>query len=358
MFANGLFKRLAVHLSAMTCGALAGSEHHFGTARTRDTFHASNCTNRSYEKQCGKNWDYTSYPTDQQFRADAVVEMFRFAWDGYYKYVYPHDDLFPKNNSFSDSRNGWGLTMVDALDTAIIMEQKDIVEIILHWIPTVDVTKNNSPKPVSTSLFETTIRYIGGLLGAYDLLKGPFSNLGYEVSKVDALLTQAVNLADTVKFAFDTPSGLPKNSIYIDNQTFTDESRMQNGDYSAGLAEIGTLVLEWQRLSDLTGTTLVEKHAVMQYVHIPDTSQETQSTAHWHKKPSRTGSTHLRSGQVSLVATSALRLGKSSIAMAAGLRATTQRMSTSSRCMSMIQKDTGTIASNGKKSQTLPYRTC
>lgn len=220
----------------------------------RDSLHGDHCQNKSYPKQCGKNWDYTSFPTDQQYRADAVVEMFRFAWDGYYKYAYPHDDLLPKNNSFSDSRNGWGLTMIDSLDTAIIMEQTDIVQIILDFIPTVDFTKNNAAKVVSSSLFETNIRYIGGLLAAYDLLKGPFSHLEFKDDEVDVLLSQAVRLADAIKFAFDTPSGLPKNEIYIDNQTFTEASREENGDFTAGLAEIGTLVLEWQRLSDLTGT--------------------------------------------------------------------------------------------------------
>lgn len=250
MSAKQSFKTLIIFITALCALVQAGS---LERSQIRRSYPIDPCVNKAYPKQCGNNYDYTSYPSDQQFRADAVIEMFRFAWDGYYKYAYPHDDLLPKNNSFSDSRNGWGLTMVDALDTAIIMEQKDIIQIILDFIPTVDFTKNNSPKPVSTSLFETNIRYLGGLLGAYDLLKGPFSHLGFKDSEVEVLLAQAVILADTIKFAFDTPSGLPKNGIYVDNQTFTESGRMQNGEFSAGLAEIGTLVLEWQRLSDLTG---------------------------------------------------------------------------------------------------------
>ena len=85
----------------------------------------------AYPKQLGSDYDYTSFPQDQQERADAVIEQFRFAWDGYYKYAYPHDSLQPKNNTYRDDRNGWGVTMVDALDTAIIMELQDIVDIIL-----------------------------------------------------------------------------------------------------------------------------------------------------------------------------------------------------------------------------------
>lgn len=86
----------------------------------------------AYPKQRGSDYDYTSFPQDQQERADAVIEQFRFAWDGYYRYAYPHDSLQPLNNTYRDDRNGWGVTMVDALDTAIIMEQQDIVDVILN----------------------------------------------------------------------------------------------------------------------------------------------------------------------------------------------------------------------------------
>ncbi|KAK5169811.1 uncharacterized protein LTR77_005789 [Saxophila tyrrhenica] len=181
----------------------------------------------AYPRQRGPDYDYTSFTQDQQSRADAIIAQFRFAWSGYYTHAYPHDDLLPKNNSFSDSRNGWGLLMFDALDTAIIMEQKDIVDIILDFIPTVDFSRNNAEpvqedgveNAVSTSLFETTIRYLGGMLGAYDLLKGPFGHLGVEEGKVDALLSQAGSLADAVKSAFDTPTGIPVNLQHLSDLT-------------------------------------------------------------------------------------------------------------------------------------------
>lgn len=200
----------------------------------------------AYPKQRGQGDDYTSFTQDQQERADAVIEQFRFAWNGYYEYAFPHDDLLPTNNSFSDSRNGWGLTAIDGLDTAIIMEQTDIVNIILDYIPTVDFTKNNAaaPNPVSTSLFETNIRYIGGMLSAYDLLKGPFAHLRCDEEKIEALLKQTMSLADTLKFAFDTPTGIPINWLYIGNRSYAENDKMLDGTYTAGLAELGTLVLE------------------------------------------------------------------------------------------------------------------
>ncbi|KAI5294421.1 maturation of Asn-linked oligosaccharides protein, partial [Ascosphaera acerosa] len=52
-------------------------------------------------------------------------------------------------------------------------------------------------------------------------------------------------LADVLKFAFDTPTGIPANNLDIGRQT--------SGDTTTGLAVSGTLVLEWTRLSDLLG---------------------------------------------------------------------------------------------------------
>jgi mannosyl-oligosaccharide alpha-1,2-mannosidase len=144
------------------------------------------------------------------------------------------------------ARNGWGATAVDALDTAIIMGLNSIVYDILAFIPNIDYT--TSYQDESVSLFETTIRYIGGMLSGYDLLTGPFSSLvANETEEVNALLTQSINLANVLSYAFDTPSGVPYNDLFINNKTYADDTP-QNG-----LATVGSLVIEWQHLSDLSG---------------------------------------------------------------------------------------------------------
>ena len=126
-----------------------------------------------------------------------ILRRFRFAWNGYYTIAFPNDHLLPVNSSWNNGRNGWGVTAVDGLDTAIIMEQTDIVNQILDFIPTIDFTKvDNVTRPgasLSISVFETNIRYVGGLLAAYDLLKGPFQHLDVDEEKVDALLSQCVS---------------------------------------------------------------------------------------------------------------------------------------------------------------------
>jgi mannosyl-oligosaccharide alpha-1,2-mannosidase len=64
---------------------------------------------------------------------------------------------------------------------------------------------------------------------------------------VDALLTQSLRLANNLKFAFDSPTGIPRNNL--------DLATKSSSDTTNGIATIGTLVLEWTHLSDLTGDT-------------------------------------------------------------------------------------------------------
>lgn len=81
-------------------------------------------------------------------------------------------------------RNGWGATAIDALSTAIMMNLADPVNDILKHIRTVDFSRSRTKQTVS--LFETTIRYLGGMLSAYDLLsddsrRGLVRNVGIHV---------------------------------------------------------------------------------------------------------------------------------------------------------------------------------
>lgn len=62
---------------------------------------------------------------------------------------------------------------------------------------------------------------------------------------VSQLLVQAETLAESLAFAFDTPSGLPANKLNLATKS--------SPDSTTGVAVAGTLVLEWTRLSDLTG---------------------------------------------------------------------------------------------------------
>jgi mannosyl-oligosaccharide alpha-1,2-mannosidase len=131
------------------------------------------------------------------------------------------------------------------------MGEKEIVNQIISYIPTI----NWSQTPSEVSLFETTIRYLGGMLSGYDFLNGPLADLADSKANVDALLTQSIYLANNLSYAFETPTGIPWNGLYFNNRS--------NDDGNNGLATVGTLILEWVRLADLSGNTtyatIVEK---------------------------------------------------------------------------------------------------
>lgn len=159
------------------------------------------------------------------------------------RFAFPHDELHPTDNTYSDMFGGWGASAFDALSTAIVMEIPEIVETILNYVPTVDWSCSRDGKVIS--LFETTIRYLGGMLSAYDLLSGPFSHLAPSKNEVAALLDQSRSLAKNLSYAFDTPTGIPHNQLFLCNRT-------ADGGDTIILAAAGSLVLEWTRLSDLT----------------------------------------------------------------------------------------------------------
>ncbi|KAK1249046.1 hypothetical protein MKX07_002562 [Trichoderma sp. CBMAI-0711] len=179
-------------------------------------------------------------------RAAAVKAAFQTSWNAYHQFAFPHDDLHPVSNSFDDERNGWGSSAIDGLDTAILMGDADIVNTILQYVPQINFT-TTAVANQGISVFETNIRYLGGLLSAYDLLRGPFSSLATNQTLVNSLLRQAQTLANGLKVAFTTPSGVPDPTVFF-NPTVR-----RSGASSNNVAEIGSLVLEWTRLSDLTG---------------------------------------------------------------------------------------------------------
>ncbi|CAO2653213.1 Nn.00g026240.m01.CDS01 [Neocucurbitaria sp. VM-36] len=180
-------------------------------------------------------------------RAQAVVDAFKTSWEGYYTYAFPNDELKPVTNGFSNSRNGWGASAVDALSTALIMGERTIVNQIISYIPSI----NWAATTTEVSLFETTIRYLGGMLSGYDLLTGPLADLADYQEDVDALLAQSISLANNLSYAFETPSGVPWNNL--------DFATRGNDGSDNGLATVGTLILEWKRLADLSGNATYAK---------------------------------------------------------------------------------------------------
>lgn len=134
------------------------------------------------------------------------------------------------------------------------MNLTDIVAEQLAFIETIDFT-TTPDGPVE--IFDTNIRYVGGLLSAYDLLKSGLFPSNYPESQINALLSQAVTLADKIAYGFESPTGLAASNVNFTSNTpvfGTYTIAATNTTYnSTNTASTGTFVLEWARLSDLTG---------------------------------------------------------------------------------------------------------
>ncbi|TKA69195.1 hypothetical protein B0A55_07072 [Friedmanniomyces simplex] len=187
-------------------------------------------------------------------RAAAIVEAYLYGWEAYAKHAFGKDELQPLNASGVNDWYGWGVTIVDAIDTAIIMNLTDVVAQQLAFIQKIDFT-TTTYGPVE--IFDVSIRYVGGLISAYDLLKsGQFFD-DYPQGQIDALLSQAVSLADKIAFGFNSPTGLSSTDVnFTSNEpvfgTYTIAAT--NVTYnSTNTASTGTFILDWSRLSDLTG---------------------------------------------------------------------------------------------------------
>ena len=171
---------------------------------------------------------------DRVQKQAVIREAFKHAWSGYRNYSLPHDELKPLSKDQGDPFNGWGATLVDSLDTLWIMGLKDEFRDAVEAVSKIDF-KTSERKDIP--LFETVIRYLGGLVAAYDL------------SAETVLLNKAVELADILMGAFDTPNRMPA-VFYV--WAHPQASQPHRGSPRTVLAEIGSLSVEFTRLAQIT----------------------------------------------------------------------------------------------------------
>ncbi|SGZ30687.1 BQ5605_C049g12431 [Microbotryum silenes-dioicae] len=206
--------------------------------------------------------------TEEKRRREWVKRAFMHAWEGYKK-QWGHDEVAPVSGSYSDRYNGWGATIVDSLDTLLIMGLNEEYNLAREHVSAVDFSYLLAPLSFSDTLprlddmdlptaarprspprgpsdsqakpqkamplFETVIRYLGGLISAYDLSDDPL------------MLTRAIELGDWLLPALNTDFGVPKG--HYEPGTNPDGTRPGR----TSLAEVGSLSLEFTRLSMISG---------------------------------------------------------------------------------------------------------
>ena len=170
----------------------------------------------------------------RQQRQAAIRATFERCWQSYRKHAWMKDELSPISGGSSDNFGGWAANLVDNLDNLWIMGLQADFNDALAAAADIDLSKSTSE---TVNVFETTIRHLGGFLSAYD------------VSGDKRALTKATEFGDMLLKAFDTPNRMPITRWKPQDAL----SSPQEADKVVLVAEIGSLTMEFTRLSQVTG---------------------------------------------------------------------------------------------------------
>jgi len=177
-----------------------------------------------------------------EVKREFIRQMMKDAWDDYERYALGENELRPVSKTghtgsiFGDAKIG--ATVVDSLDTLYMMGLDAEYQNARDWV---DKFLDFDTVKASMSVFETNIRFLGGLLTA-------FAFTGDEMYKEKAL-----QLGNKMLPAFNSPSGLPYG--YINFTT----GIPPNPQSALVLSEFGTLHLEFYYLSEITGNPIFKE---------------------------------------------------------------------------------------------------
>ncbi len=170
--------------------------------------------------------------------AQSIRKEFEFAWNCYKQYAWGYDELMP----LSKTHDNWygeslGMTIVDSLDSLYLLGLHDEYLVAHNWI----VHNLDFDKNISVSVFEVNIRLLGGLI------------TGYQIFGDQRLLELAVDLANRLLPAFESPTEMPYRFVNLRT------GEVEDANSNSG--EIGTLTLEFGMLSKLTGNPVYYEKA-------------------------------------------------------------------------------------------------
>jgi mannosyl-oligosaccharide alpha-1,2-mannosidase len=164
--------------------------------------------------------------------AEEVRSEFAWAWDHYVAQAWGQDEIKPLTggaSSFPMKTHHLGLSLIEALDTLWVMGLDSRFQAGVDWVK----AKARWDVDGEVSVFETSIRLMGGLLSAHHACGDP------------ALLASAHDLAERLLPAFQTPTGIPYGYINLKTGAVREPANSPAG--------AGTYLAEWGTLARLTG---------------------------------------------------------------------------------------------------------
>ena len=135
------------------------------------------------------------YHNLNEYRAQSVRQAFCFAWAWYKERAWGADEIRPVSGTATNRWGNMAMNVVASVATILLLglnkEEAEARKVVRN-------VRFDSPKP--TSMFETTIRVLGGMLAGYQYTKDP------------VYLEKAKDVGERMLPAFSTPSGYPKVS--------------------------------------------------------------------------------------------------------------------------------------------------
>lgn len=194
-------------------------------------------------------------PIELSRKREKIKFVMQKSWNAYKKDAWGYDFLGPQSHSGKDM-HGLGYTIVDSLDTLLLMKMYKEFDEATKWI------NNSFSLNTQVSFFEAVIRCLGGLLSVY------------EQTHEELFLNNAIKLGDRLLLAFMTPTGLPKSMIDLKTGRGTDHPWAPNISL---LADAGSVQLEFLALSIHSGNYTYWEYAarslkvLMKFGPIPPT---------------------------------------------------------------------------------------
>ncbi|KAH1011282.1 hypothetical protein HUJ04_000690 [Dendroctonus ponderosae] len=193
-------------------------------------------------------------------------DMFYHAYNAYMENAYPADELMPlsckgryrgltpNRGDIDDALGNFSLTLIDTLDTLVILNDMGEFEHAVKLI----IKDVNFDNDVVVSVFETNIRVLGGLLSAHILADYLQQRDGIMPWYEGELLNMAKDIGFRLLPAFNTTTGIPYSRI---NLRYGIKSDSIESLRETCTACAGSMILEMAALSRLTGEPIFEAKA-------------------------------------------------------------------------------------------------
>lgn len=202
------------------------------------------------------------HASERRHLREQARAMFYHGYRSYMEHAFPWDELKPlscegrrwdrrERGDLDDVLGGYSLTLVDSLDMLAILGDRDefarAVKLVIDHV--------SFDRDVTVSVFESTIRVIGGLVSAHMLASPQHLGILTADEYGGELLDLAVDLGTRLLPAFETPTGLPVHRVNLRHGITANTPTLTCP------AAAGSLLVELSYLSRLSSLPIFEEKA-------------------------------------------------------------------------------------------------